>query len=396
MGWSILDKPQGSEFNGATGELFLNNFWNCEPRTTPTVLTVKLTDCSGNTVSEGTYTIDECEDGCEPIIAWFNGGYNNSIKVNDNSINYVRMKRIDCQVAVFRSDEFEYNPYVLEPNFDCQNSYTGYTNTACVSCSNLSDAITSSCDRVGSCERPTKIEVSNANHVVRFWLNNNANASLSCEYTVFRSFSTSETTTIRTSTEGFIINPNGNGTMITGADTLVRLYIPGAVSCGCNVSGIGKDSFRDNASLEKVTVGCNVQIIGESAFQGCSGIVEIEFPQTSFHIDNYAFKGCSSIEKLSLSNVVSIGEGAFQNCTSLTCVNIGNGNSFTSIGDGAFNGCSNLAIYINATTPPYLGNNAIPQSATIYVPSSSVSTYQTVWDAVRTQIQPMPQPPLPC
>ena len=55
-------------------------------------------------------------------------------------------------------------------------------------------------------------------------------------------------------------------------------------------------------------------------------------------IGDYAFQYCSSLTSVTIPNsVTSIGSYAFEYCTRLTSVNIPN--SVTSIGDGAFQGC---------------------------------------------------------
>ena len=77
--------------------------------------------------------------------------------------------------------------------------------------------------------------------------------------------------------------------------------------------------------------------------------------------------------------VTSIASYAFQNCTGLTKVELGN---CSSIGTQAFDGCTGLQeIWIDNNSVPSLGSSAIPstfQSGTgaIYVPANLVSTYR--------------------
>ena len=89
--------------------------------------------------------------------------------------------------------------------------------------------------------------------------------------------------------------------------------------------------------------------------------------------------------------VTSIGELAFIQCTSLTSINIPSG--VTSIGMQAFLFCNGLtSITVNATTPPTIswgtfnGTNDCP----IYVPSASVSAYQSAWSEYSSRIQAIP------
>lgn len=77
--------------------------------------------------------------------------------------------------------------------------------------------------------------------------------------------------------------------------------------------------------------------------------------------------------------VTSIASYAFENCTGLTKVELGNCNS---IGTYAFNGCTGLQeIWIDNSSVPSLGSTAIPgtfQNGTgaIYVPANMVATYR--------------------
>ena len=82
--------------------------------------------------------------------------------------------------------------------------------------------------------------------------------------------------------------------------------------------------------------------------------------------------------------VTSIVDGAFQNCSALTSVEIPN--SVTSIGDNVFSGCSNLtSIKLRAATPPATGSGLFDKCdnlETIYVPFGAVETYKVApWNA---------------
>ena len=87
--------------------------------------------------------------------------------------------------------------------------------------------------------------------------------------------------------------------------------------------------------------GYSVTSIGNYAFEYCSSLTSVTIPNSVTSIGDYAFNHCSSLTSVTIPNsVTSIGQSAFKNCSSLTSVTIPN--SVTSIGQSAFYGCSSL------------------------------------------------------
>ena len=83
--------------------------------------------------------------------------------------------------------------------------------------------------------------------------------------------------------------------------------------------------------------------IGNSAFQNCTNLSSVEIGNNVEYIGDYAFYGCSGLtgELVIPNSVISIGGGAFQGCSGLTGeLVIPNGVAI--ISNGAFNGCSGL------------------------------------------------------
>ena len=85
-----------------------------------------------------------------------------------------------------------------------------------------------------------------------------------------------------------------------------------------------------------------VSSIGNNAFNGCSGLSSVTIGNGVSSIGMNAFLNCTSLTSVIIpDNVKSIGGEAFSGCSGLSSVTIGNG--VKSIGNNAFNGCSRLA-----------------------------------------------------
>ena len=89
------------------------------------------------------------------------------------------------------------------------------------------------------------------------------------------------------------------------------------------------------------TIPTNVTSIGELAFANCTGLTSVNIPNSVTSIEDYAFFECTGLISVNIPNsVTSMGDGAFFGCTGLTSVNIPN--SVTRIRVSAFAGCTGL------------------------------------------------------
>ena len=214
-----------------------------------------------------------------------------------------------------------------------------------------------------------------------------------------------------------------------------------SVTIGDSVTSIGYYAFDDCSSLTSVTIGDSVTAIGDCAFYGCrsltefngkyasedgrcliidgtltsfaqAGFTEYTIPDSVTSIGDWAFDDCSSLTSVTIpDSVTTIGNGAFCDCLSLTSITIPDsvttiGNyafrncssltsitipdSVSTIGDYAFEYCSSLKkVYCNAAFPPSIGSSVFTNNASgrkIYVYEESVDLYKSKWSTYKSSI----------
>ena len=123
----------------------------------------------------------------------------------------------------------------------------------------------------------------------------------------------------------------------------VHLAIPeGTVAIpGGELQADGSFWGVDKATVTSITIPTSVISIGERAFDGCSSLESITIPTSVSSIGKYAFHGCRSLASVAIpTSVSSIGDFAFDGCTALVSVEIPT--AVTAIGFGTFMRCSAL------------------------------------------------------
>ena len=121
-----------------------------------------------------------------------------------------------------------------------------------------------------------------------------------------------------------------------------------------NCEQIGHDAFNGCSSLSSIDL-TNCLHIRYYAFYNCNSLTTIGSLANCSIIEHEAFRCCKKLEEVDLSSIVSIGEYAFEDCSALESV--GDISAFTTIPNGLFNGCTKLG---NVSIPNVtaIGNNA--------------------------------------
>jgi len=114
-----------------------------------------------------------------------------------------------------------------------------------------------------------------------------------------------------------------------GCSRLTSITIPDGVT------SIETSTFYYCSSLTSVTIPNSVTNIGNHSFYGCSGLTSITIPDSVTSIGNYAFYGCSGLTSVSIGKgVTSIGNSAFDSCSGLMSIDVDANNSVYSSQNG--------------------------------------------------------------
>lgn len=124
----------------------------------------------------------------------------------------------------------------------------------------------------------------------------------------------------------------------------------------------------------------SITAIGDLAFYN-SKITTFYLPEGFKSLGKYAFAKSAITEFTVPDKVVSIPEGVFQKCTSLSTVTLGKGVEY--IGALAFDGSGVTDLYVTADTPPVVistafgsGSGEITSRCTLHVPAAAKAIYR--------------------
>lgn len=100
----------------------------------------------------------------------------------------------------------------------------------------------------------------------------------------------------------------------------------------------------------------NVMSIGWGAFERCTSLTSVSIPESVTSIGGRAFSGCISLTSVDIPQGCKIQQEAFKYCTSLTSISIPGG--VTGIGDNAFQGCTSVTTIDLPSSIGYIGFEA--------------------------------------
>ena len=130
---------------------------------------------------------------------------------------------------------------------------------------------------------------------------------------------------------------------------------------------------------------------------GASSVTSVDLPKASGKIGNNAFQNCSSMTTLNIPKITSFGNYAMQGCSSITKMDFPS--TFTGFSGGAaFSSCSNLVTVILRKSDKivslsnvnnFTGTPIANGTGYVYVPSALLASYQsnTNWANYSAQLR---------
>ena len=108
------------------------------------------------------------------------------------------------------------------------------------------------------------------------------------------------------------------------------------------VNNIKPYTCYQNPFIKSADVSCNGSI-GDYAFDGCSSLQSIDIPNGITQMGSYAFRNCSNMTSAKIgTGVTAINEYTFSGCSALKDVQIGS--NVRTIGNYVFSGCTSLPV----------------------------------------------------
>lgn len=198
------------------------------------------------------------------------------------------------------------------------------------------------------------------------------------------------------------LSSNAISYIATSYESLTTLDISAA-----NNTSLPTQAFASWTALETLHLPVNLTVIPYQMVYGCTNLSTISIPNYVQEFGNEAFSGCVKLHSIDFAdgqNLLSIGQYAFYNCSTLVSVTVPEGvqtlgayafyndaslvkiklpSTLNVIGNYAFGNCQQLMkMNVAAYAPPTVSSNtfySVPRTATVYVPESAINTYKSTY-----------------
>ena len=157
------------------------------------------------------------------------------------------------------------------------------------------------------------------------------------------------------------------GSPFRGCTALTTVYANdedravGSVVLPAAVTTLNSYTFCDDVLIERI-VAPGVTSIGERAFQNCTSLSKVVLPALQQFSSTYTFCGCPLLQRVELANCVKLGQATFQDCTALEEVLVSP--ALHTLGTDCFRGCTSFrTLYTNAATK-VVGHVQLPATCT--------------------------------
>ncbi len=158
-----------------------------------------------------------------------------------------------------------------------------------------------------------------------------------------------------------------SGSPFRGCSALTTVYaneedrLVGSVVLPTTVTKFDSYVFCDDTSIERI-VAPGVTTIGERAFQNCTSLTDVVLPALQQFSSTYTFNGCPLLQRVELPNCTKLGQATFQGCTALEEVLVSP--SLHTLGNDCFRGDTSFkTLYTNEATK-VVGHVQLPATCT--------------------------------
>ena len=126
---------------------------------------------------------------------------------------------------------------------------------------------------------------------------------------------------------GDVVIPDDEGIMFIGAYAFPHFDLDNKAEVEKDEDGYydldDKKTPLSNNTVTSVIIPEGVEYVEKYAFYHCTKLKNVTLPESCKEISSYAFAGCTLLQNINLEKVQRIANGAFSNCTSLDCADLG-------------------------------------------------------------------------